>query len=262
MHKATRLFGTALLFAVIAVAAFSQAIPSGLEIMTNVYERPQPDDSEGLLKMTLMNVRGGQRVRSVRQFVARFDEGEKKLLFFTAPADVRDTAFMNWSYITPSAPDDQWIYLPALGRVRRISAEKKNDSFMGSDFTYEDLSARHPDLDTHRVIGTETLDGRKVYVVESIPTEGSSSYGHTISRIADGIWTGLRRDFYDDSGILLKMLEIDDYEQIDGFWTITHMTMTNVQSGHSTTMELSELQFNTGIAESRFSERAMTGGFR
>jgi outer membrane lipoprotein-sorting protein len=194
--------------------------------------------------------------------VARFGDAEKKLFFFTAPADVRDTAFMNWSYDNPSTPDDQWIYLPALGRVRRISAEKSNDSFMGSDFSYEDLSARHPDLDTHRVVDTEMIDGRRVYVVESVPTENSSAYGHTVSWVAEEIWIGLRREFYDPSGELLKTLEIDDYLQISGFWTITRMTMSDANSGHSTTMELSDLQFNTGVAESTFSERTMTRGVR
>lgn len=262
MHRNIQLFATTLLLVVAAGFGFAQTTLTGTEVMTNVYERSQPKDTEGSLTMTLTNARGAERVRSVRQYIAKFDGVEKKLLFFTAPADVRDTAFMNWSYDDPSRQDDQWIYLPALRRVRRISAEKKNDSFMGSDFTYEDLSARHPDLDTHSVIGTETVDGRRVFVVESIPAAGSSAYGRTVSWVADGIWIGLRREFYDGSGNLLKTLEIDQYRQIDGFWTIERMTMSNAQSGHFTTMELSGLEFNTGIEESFFSERNMTRGIR
>jgi outer membrane lipoprotein-sorting protein len=229
--------------------------------MNNVFERPQPDDMEGALTMTLENARGDQRIRSVRQYVARFGEVEKKLLFFTAPADVRETAFMSWTYDDPSKPDDQWIYLPALRRVRRISAEKKNDNFMGSDFTYEDLGERHPEIDTHRVTGTETIDGRTVFVVESVLSH-DSAYGRTVSWVADGIWIGLRREFYDTSGNLLKTLEVEQYREIDGFWTINQMTMTNAESGHSTTMELSDLRLNTGIAENTFTERVMTRGIR
>ena len=262
MHRTTRLLSAALLWAAVAFPGFAQTGPSGLEIMTNVYERPQPDDTEGLLAMTLENARGAQRVRSVKQYVARFGDAEKKLLFFTAPADVRDTAFMNWSYDNPATPDDQWIYLPALRQVRRISAEKKNDSFMGSDFSYEDLSARHPDLDTHRLLRTETIEGQKVYIVESVPNDNSSAYARTVSWVADGIWIGLKREFYETSGELLKTLEIDDYQQISGFWTITRMTMRNAGSGHSTVMELSDLQFNTGLPETTFTERTMTRGVR
>lgn len=262
MHRTTRFLTVALLLAAVAGLGLTQTSPSGLEVMTNVFERPQPDDMEGALTMTLENSRGDQRVRSVRQYVAQFGEVEKKLLFFTEPADVRDTAFMNWTYDDPSTPDDQWIYLPALRRVRRISAEKKNDNFMGSDFTYEDLGERHPAIDTHRVTGTETMDGRTVYVVESVLEDGTSAYGRTVSWVADGIWIGLRREFYDGSGNLLKTLEVEEYREIDGFWTINQMTMTNAESGHSTTMELSDLRFNTGIDESTFTERTMTRGIR
>lgn len=262
MRKTNRFLIVLFIFAALAVLGFAQTNPTGLEIMTNVFERPQPDDMEGSLTMTLKNARGDQRVRTVRQNVARFGEVEKKLLFFSAPADVRDTAFMNWSYDDPSASDDQWIYLPALRQVRRISAERKNDNFMGSDFTYEDLGERHPELDSHRVTGTETIGGRTVYVVESVLAGGTSAYGRTVSWIADGIWIGLRREFYDTAGKHVKTLEIEEYREIDGFWTINRMTMTNAASGHSTTMELSDLRFNTGIAESTFTERTMTRGIR
>jgi outer membrane lipoprotein-sorting protein len=250
------------LLSTIAAVGVSQTPPTGLEVMTNVYQRPQPEDTKGSLTMTLENARGAKRVRSVRQYVAHYSGVEKKLLFFVAPADVRDTAFMSFSYDDPETPDDQWIYLPALRRVRRISAEKKNDSFMGSDFTYEDLGQRHPQLDTHRVTDTETHDGRTVYVVESIPVNDSSTYGRTVSWVAEGMWMGIRREYYDHSGGLLKTLEVDQYREIDGFWTITRMTMTNAESGHATTMDLSELELNTGIPERTFSERAMRRGIR
>ncbi len=262
MYKSLQFFMITLLLAAVASFGFAQANMTGPEVMRNVYERPQPDDTEGRLTMTLTSSGGAQRVRTVRQYVGHFDGVDKKLLFFTAPADVRGTAFMSWSYDDPSRSDDQWIYLPALRRVRRISAEKKNDSFMGSDFTYEDLSARHPELDTHRITGTETIDGRTVYIVENTPVDGSSAYGRTVSWIADDIWIGLRREFYDRSGNHVKTLEIEEYREIDGYWTIERMTMTDRQSGHTTTMELSDLSFDTGIAESTFTERMMRRGIR
>ena len=141
--------------------------------------------------------------------MARFNDVEKKLLFFTTPADIHNTAFTNWTYDDPSKTDDQWIHLPVLRRVRQISAEKKNESFMGLDFTHEDLGERHSDLDTHRMTRTETMDGRTVYVVESVLEDGTSAYGRTVSWVADGIWIGLRREFYDRSGSLLKTLDIE-----------------------------------------------------
>lgn len=261
MHKVIRFTALALLFAGVAAAGFAQS-PTGEEVMTRVYTRPQPDDLSGSLTMTLENARGDRRVRSVKQYVADFGDVEKKLLVFTAPADVRDTAFMNWSYSDPERSDDQWIYLPALRRVRRISAEKKNDRFMGSDFTYDDLGERHPDQDSHRLEATEKMDGRTVYVVDSVPRDGSSAYGRTRSWIAEGIWIGLHREYYDHDGRHIKTLTVEEYREINGFWTIEEMTMENEESGHSTTMELSDLRLNSGLSENLFTERTMTRGVR
>ena len=261
MHRIIRLAAVALLLVIGITAGFAQS-PSGDDIMRQVFNRPQPRDVSGSLTMTLENARGDRRVRSVNQYVADFGDAEKKLLVFSAPADVRDTAFMNWSYSDPGRPDDQWIYLPALRSVRRISAERRNDSFMGSDFTYDDLGERHPDLDTHRLEGTETIDGRTVYIVESVPRDGSSAYGRTRSWIAEGIWIGLRREFYDRAGEHIKTLTVNEYREIDGFWTIERMVMKNEVSGHSTTMELSELRLDTGLPENLFTERTMTRGVR
>ncbi len=266
MHKRRNSFRAIALLTVLFAAGKASPFPqpnlSGLQVMTNVYERPQPHDLQGSLTMTLENARGEQRIRSIRQYIGRFGDVEKKLLFFSSPADVRDTSFMSWSYDNPNRPDDQWIYLPALRRVRRISAEKKNDSFMGSDFEYEDLSRRHPELDVHRVLRTESFNGHMSYVVESIPESNDSKYGRTVTWINEGAWIGLRKEFYDRKGNLVKTLIIDEYSQIDSFWTITKMTMTDVRTGHSTVMELSDLDLNTGIPEQSFSERSMTRGIR
>ncbi|MDZ7774254.1 MAG: outer membrane lipoprotein-sorting protein [Bacteroidales bacterium] len=112
---------------------------SGKEIIKKVYYRDDGDDRHGKLTMTLINSRGNQRIREIKQFDKDFGEEDKKIMFFISPADVRNTSFMNWSYDDPAKDDDQWIYLPALGKVKRISSDSKDDYFMGSDFTYDDL---------------------------------------------------------------------------------------------------------------------------
>lgn len=133
---------------------------TGKEIIENVYTRDEGDDRRGKLTMTLINSRGDQRIREIEQFDKDFGKEEKKIMFFMSPADVRNTSFMNWSYDDPTKDDDQWIYLPALGKVKRISSDSKDDYFMGSDFTYDDLGDRHPDEDTHKLLRTETLQGK------------------------------------------------------------------------------------------------------
>jgi len=125
---------------------------NGLTIIENVYNRAQPQDQQGVLTMSLINSRNEERVREIRQFIKDDQTVEKKIMFFLSPADVRNTSFMNWSYSEDGREDDQWIYLPALKRTKRISSEGKSDYFMGSDFTYDDLGDRRPAEDVDKLV--------------------------------------------------------------------------------------------------------------
>jgi outer membrane lipoprotein-sorting protein len=232
---------------------------SGQEIMEKVYHNPSGDDTQGELTMTLINNRGEQRVRQLSQFIKTDSQVEKKIMFFLSPADVRNTSFMNWSY-TDGRADDQWIYLPALKRVRRISSDSKSDYFMGSDFTYDDLGDRHPSQDTHKLLREETLEGKACYVVESVPRESGYIYSKTITWVMKDNYLGLKREFYDDRGRLLKILTIKDFEKISGFWTILETEMHNVQRDHRTVMIFTDVKKNQGIPDSMFTERRMTLG--
>lgn len=243
------------------VAAQQSAILDGRAVMEAVYNRPVGDDMRAQLTMTLTNSRGSQRVRSIQQYSQQNADGEKKIMFFTAPADVRDTSFMTWSW-DDGRPDDQWIYLPALRRVQRISADSKNDSFMGSDFTYDDLGERHPDADRHRIVRRESINGNATIVVESIPVDSGAAFGKTLTWVLDGEWIGLRREYYNRSGVLYKTLEVQDFRREAGVWVITRMTMSDHGRNHSTTIELSDVQLNSGLTDDLFSERSMTRGVR
>ena len=232
---------------------------TGKQIMEKVYFNPTGDDTQGELTMTLINNRGEQRVRTLSQYITNDGQVEKKIMFFLSPADVRNTSFMNWSY-ADGRPDDQWIYLPALRRVRRISSDSKSDYFMGSDFTYDDLGERHPDQDSHTLLREETIEGKACYVVESIPKESGYMYSKTITWVMKDNFLGLKREFYDDRGRLLKVLTIQDYERISGFWTILETEMHNVQRNHRTVMKFTNVKKNQGMPVSKFTERSMTLG--
>jgi len=238
---------------------YTNAQMSGQQIMEKVYFNPTGDDTQGELTMTLINNRGEQRVRNLSQFIKNDDKVEKKIMFFLSPADVRNTSFMNWSY-TDGRADDQWIYLPALRRVRRISSDSKGDYFMGSDFTYDDLGDRHPNLDTHKILREETIDGKACYVVESVPRDANYMYSKTITWVMKDNFLGLKREFYDDRGRLLKTLSLKNYERISGFWTILEVEMQNVQRNHRTNMKFTNVKKNQGIPDSKFTERSMTLG--
>ncbi|RLD80030.1 MAG: hypothetical protein DRJ15_08025 [Bacteroidetes bacterium] len=167
---------------------------------------------------------------------------------------------MNWTYDDESKSDDQWIYLPALKKVKRISSDSKSDYFMGSDFTYDDLGDRKLDDDAHQLIGEETIDGVDYYVVESTPKEEDYIYSKTKTWIRKDNFIGLKKKFYDEDEDLLKILKIKKVEEISGFLVITRSEMENVQNDHKTTMVLSDIEINTGISDSKFSERMMMRG--
>ncbi len=232
---------------------------SGREIIERVYNLPTGDDQTSDLTMTLINKSGSKRIRKIKQFTKDMGDVEKSIMFFQSPADVKNTSFMSWTYDSDKN-DDQWIYLPALKKVKRISSDSKSDYFMGSDFTYDDLGDRKLDDDTHTLVGSETIDGIDYYVVESVPKDEEYMYSKTKTWVRKDYFIGLKKEFYDEDGELLKVLKIKDFAKISGFIVITSSEMENVQKNHKTTMELSDVKINTAIPTSKFSERMMMRG--
>ncbi|NOX90233.1 MAG: outer membrane lipoprotein-sorting protein [Calditrichaeota bacterium] len=251
-----------ILITAFALNAFAQEKLTGLQIMEKVYNRPTGDDMEANLTMTLINSRGGKRVREIKQYSRDFGAVEKKIMFFVKPADVRNTSFMSWSYDDPNKDDDQWIYLPALKKVKRISSDSKSDYFMGSDFTYDDLGDRKPNEDTHRILREEKLNGEDCYVIESIPKDEDYMYSKTITWVIKDKWIGLKKEFYDEDGEYLKTLTIEKYDNIKGFLIILTTKMDNVQKNHQTVMELTDVKINIGIPANKFTERMMKRGLK
>ncbi|MDD3194772.1 MAG: outer membrane lipoprotein-sorting protein [Paludibacter sp.] len=232
---------------------------TGLQVMQTVYNLPSGEDTQAELSMVLTNKQGEKRVRQLKQYISETGGVEKKIMYFVSPADVKGTSFMNWSYST-GKEDDQWIYLPALKRTKRISSGSKGDYFMGSDFTYDDLGDRHPDQDTHKLVREETVAGKACYVVESKPKTSGHMYSKTITWVMKDNFIGLKREFYDPNGKLLKTLLVKNYQKISGIWVILETEMKNVQKNHSTTITLRNVKVNQGVPASKFTERSMTMG--
>jgi outer membrane lipoprotein-sorting protein len=232
---------------------------SGKQIIEKVYNRPAGDDQTSDLTMTLINKSGDQRVRKIKQFTKDLGNVEKSIMFFLSPADVKNTSFMSWAYDSDQS-DDQWIYLPALKKTKRISSDSKSDYFMGSDFTYDDLGDRKLEDDTHKLLREETIDGKECYVIESLSKDEDYMYSKTMVWVNKSNFIGVKKEFYDEDEDLLKVLAIKEVEEISGIWVITNSEMKNVQKNHRTTMVLNNIQINTGMSESKFSERMMMRG--
>jgi len=234
-------------------------ILTGKQIVEKVYNRTTGDDQTSDLTMTLINKSGDQRVRKIKQFTKDLGDLEKSIMFFLSPADVKNTSFMNWTYDSDQS-DDQWIYLPALKKTKRISSDSKSDYFMGSDFTYDDLGDRKLEDDTHQLLREETMDGNECYVVESVSIDEDYMYSKTVVWVNKSNFIGVKKEFYDEDEDLLKTLTIKEVEKISDIWVIINSEMKNVQKNHRTTIVLSNIQINTGISDSKFTDRMMMRG--
>ena len=235
---------------------------TGRQIIEKVYNRKTPKSQQAILKMTLVNKQGKERVRKIKQISKDFGDVEKNIMFFMSPADVKNTSFMNWSYDKAGKDDDQWIYLPVIKKVKRISSDSKSDYFMGSDFTYDDLGDRKVDEDTHKLLRTEKFKGEDCYVVESKPKDSDYMYSKTLTWVIKGKDFGLKKEFYDEDGEHLKTLSVEKYENIDGYLIITKSVMKNIQKKHKTVMELSKIKVDKDISSKKFTERMMKRGIK
>lgn len=204
-------------------------------------------DQRSKLVMTLRNRQGQETTREMRGANLEVQgDGDKSLTIFDTPRDVKGTAFL--SHTHSATPDDQWLYLPALKRVKRISSANKSGPFMGSEFAYEDLTSQEVDKYTYKWLRDETLDGRPVHVLERRPTYKQSGYTRQVAWVDTDILQAVKVEFYDRKDALLKTLRSGDFVRyLDRFWRPSKMDMVNHQTGKSTALVWSEYQFGTGL---------------
>jgi hypothetical protein len=257
----------ALLLGSAAAANFSDALAATAE---EIMERSQRafhyagDDAKGRLTMELIDRDGGKRVRVMTMLRRNAEQGgdQKYYIYFHEPGDVRRLTFMVWKY--PEREDDRWIFIPAVDLIRRIAAEDKYSSFVGSDFSYEDISGRDVAEDTHSLIREETLGDREVFVIESAPRE-PGAFTRRISWIDKETFLPLREEYYDAQNELYRVFTADRVEDITAgegedrrvYPTITKSTMENVKTGHRTEVTVTSVTYDLGLDDADFSERRM-----
>ena len=214
------------------------------------------NDFKAKVQMKLTNKSGKERIRELTMLRLNIGEQEdqKYYMYFHQPADVREMTFMVWKYTNKD--DDRWLYIPAIKLVKRIAADDENSSFVGSDFSYEDVSGRNLSDDSHTLKAEETMNGRDVYVVESVPKEESSAFfSRKVSWIDKETFLPLKEEYYDKRGELYKTFTADKIEDIQNIPTIMKRTMSNTQNGHRTEVSYSEVKYNVGLKDNIFSER-------
>lgn len=210
-------------------------------------------DFQARVKMTLTTREGQQRLRELTMLRKNYPAGEQKyFIYFHSPADVAGTTFMVYKY--PNRDDDRWLFIPAINLVNRIAARDSRSSFVGSDFTYEDVSGRELTADRHTFLKEDELNGHKVYMIESTP-QTPAEYARKVGWIDQVTFLPLKEEYYDIQGTLYKVFSADEIKEIQGIPTVMKRTMANVKSGHKTEVVFDRIQYNVGIGDDLFSER-------
>lgn len=252
-----RSFGIALTLIAAGAAAQAQT-PSGEEViqkgLASFYQAGK--DFQAQVAMRLANAQGSQRERLMNMW--RLNSGhagdQRYLIIFEAPADVRGMGFLVWKYAKKE--DDRWLYFPALKAVKRVAADDKRSSFVGSDFTYEDISGRDLEEEQHTLVRQENLGDRPVYVVESKPRT-AATYARRLSWVDRERWLPLKEEYFDAEGKLQRTFTADKVEQIGGHWTVTSRSMVNAQTGHRTEVVFKSVRYDAGLTEDLFNERTL-----
>jgi len=214
-------------------------------------------DQQASLTMILKNRHGQKSTRAIRSKTLEMEnDGDKGLSIFDTPKDVKGTAFLSFTHAVE--PDDQWLYLPALKRVKRISSNNKSGPFMGSEFAYEDLSSQEVEKFTYKWIRDENKNGRDTFVVERYPAYKHSGYTKQIAWVDKEMYQPIVIEFYDRKGKLLKTLTYFDYKQyINKFWRSSKMGMINHITNKSTDLLWENYQFDTGLSDRDFDRNSL-----
>lgn len=236
----------------------------GLQIMQQAEQQDSGwHSSQAEITMILENKHGETRKRIMESKALEGSvtdaesDGDKRLIRFTYPPNVRDTGFLTYSH--KYKDDDQWLYLPSLKRIRRIASRSKSGSFMGSEFAYEDIAGQELEKFAYRWLRDEDYEGSACFVIESTPVDGrNSGYLRRVSWIDQQHYYIHKTEYFDRDNKALKTLYFSGYQLYsERFWRATSMNMVNVQNDRSTQLLWRNQQLDIGLKDSDFTRRSL-----
>jgi outer membrane lipoprotein-sorting protein len=217
------------------------------------------------LKLKIVDRHGGERNRQMVINVKKYPEDRSRsIVFFEAPADVKGVGMLQWT--DPKGKDEQWLYLPELKRVRQVAGAAKRESFVGTDFSYEDLAIVTQILDWTdtearvTLLRDEELEGQSFHVLELVPAGKDLSYGKVLAWLRASDLLILRFEMQDQAGQGLKVLSLSDVRLLGNIPTPFRMEMSNQQTGSRTSIEFTEIKYDTGLDDQAFTQRALEHG--
>ncbi|MES9872306.1 MAG: outer membrane lipoprotein-sorting protein [Candidatus Sedimenticola sp. 6PFRAG7] len=214
-------------------------------------------DMQSEMTMVLRNSQGEESIREIRnKSLEVANDGDKGLTIFDRPRDVKGTAFLSFSH--PVEADEQWLYLPALKRVKRISSRNKSGPFMGSEFAYEDLTSFEVEKYSYKYLADETVNGMDCFKVEQRPVDKFSGYTRRITWTDKQEYRIQKVEFYDRKNSLLKTLTFEGYQKyLDKYWRADQLNMVNHQTGKSTDLQWKNYRFRTGLTDKDFNKNSL-----
>ncbi|QEN05967.1 outer membrane lipoprotein-sorting protein [Thiospirochaeta perfilievii] len=231
----------------------------GKEIATSAHNVSKSKTTHSAVSMTLVDNNGKEDVRLLEEFGKKENDLSTTVMVFRSPASVKNTRFLKQE--NDGSADDKWIYLPALKRVRRIASSDGSKSFMGTDFTYDDMETRDVERDIHTLLKEEAVNGVDCYVVKAEAKDlNDSQYSYRVSWIRKDNFVPIKMELYDSNKELLKVMKVLDLQNIDGFWTPMEVVMENVQTEHKTILSIKKVEFDKGVNPKVFTQSYLSSG--
>ena len=269
--KTTITIITALAIGLIAQPGHAENL-SARDIMVRVDDRDDGDNRIAEMQMVLIDKNGDTRTRKMKSFdkdliTDKGEEDRRRIMFFLAPADVKDTGFLTYDFDAYEKDDDQWLFLPALKKTKRIASTDKSGSFMGSDFNYSDMTRKNLDAYDFKILKEADVRGAKTWVIEALPKTqeeiDSSGYKKSVVFVRQDNFVVVRAVHWTDTGDKLKYLDVTGLEQIDGVWTVTATSMTtkkNKITEHKTNLTFSNIHYGQNLKDNLFTLRRLEKG--
>lgn len=231
----------------------------GLEIARDARKNNQGYvGEEAEVEMSLINAHGDIVKRKMTmKFLEQHDDGDRSLVGFLWPADVNGTKLLTWTHKTGS--DDQWLYLPAIKRIKRISSQNKSGSFMGSEFAYEDLASQEVEKYRYKLLDEPKLDGRDTWRIERIPVDKTSGYARHVVWMDKQYFNPLKIEFYDRKNELLKIGVFKNYKQYGKYWRFETIEMSNVQTKKRSVLVWQKRKLNVSFPGEEFESTSLEG---
>lgn len=249
-------------------AVASEEAPDVGQIIEQMNTRPEGASVQRDMTITLTDSRGSVREEQTRAFRRYFGETKKTVIFYTKPGTVAGTAFLTWDYAESARDDDQWLYLPALRKVRRISASDRGDYFLGTDFTYEEIKKESKiaaEDYQFSLLGEEQVDGHHTWKVEATPVSAEVSnalgYGKVVLWIDSTVWIPRKNQYWDVNGNFLKTVYARNIENIDGIWAVGELEAVNQKTGHSTHIQFENTDYGAEVPARLFEQHALKRGY-